>query len=210
MTLFNRPEILLSPPVVSLSNRFENGGTTGALGEPVRGSGGNKDEVFSLPTLFATAPLSDRFSVGLGLFIPFDQVNEYADNWVGRYQLQSISLKTFDIDPAIAYRVSDTLSVGAGIDIQYAHLVRKNAIDFGALCFIAIVPAICPWLALLPESADGKFTADVKSRTEHRIHFSALTTWVTRPHIGFNYRSAIRHNTSGDAKFGSTRGSGTT
>jgi long-chain fatty acid transport protein len=200
MALFNRPEILLSPPVVSLSNRFENGGTTGALGEPARGSGGNKDEVFSLPTLFATAPLSDRFSVGLGLFIPFGQVNEYSDNWVGRYQLQSISLKTFDIDPAIAYRVSDTLSVGAGIDIQYAHLVRKNAIDFGALCFIAIGPAICPGLALLPESADGEFTADVKD-WNIGFNFSALYNVGNSTHIGFNYRSAIRHNFSGDAKF---------
>ena len=200
MTLLNRPEILLGTPIVSLSNSFENGGTTGALGEPAHGSGGNKDEVFTLPSVFATAPLSNRLSVGLGLFIPFGQVNEYADNWVGRYQLQSISLKTFDIDPAIAYRVSDTFSVGAGIDIQYAHLKRKNAIDFGALCFIVIGAVTCPGLGLLPQSADGRFTADAENWNVG-FNLSALYNVGDSTHIGFNYRSAVRHNFSGDANF---------
>jgi long-chain fatty acid transport protein len=85
MTSLNRPEILLSAPIISLSNSFVDGGTRAALGEPAHGSGGNKDEVFPLPSLFAMAPLSNRFSVGLGVFIPFGQVNEYADKWVGRY-----------------------------------------------------------------------------------------------------------------------------
>jgi len=200
MTLLNRPEVLLSLPIISLSNKFEDGGTTGALGEPARGSGGNRDGVFSLPTLFATTPLSNRLNVGVGIFIPFGQVNQYADSWVGRYQLQSISLKTIDIDPAVAYRVSDRLSVGAGLDIQYAHLLRKNAIDFGALCFLLIGPTNCPGLGLIPQSADGKFTADAKNWSVG-FNFSALYHIGDTTHVGLNYRSAVRHDFSGDAVF---------
>jgi long-chain fatty acid transport protein len=200
MTLLDRPEILLAAPVVVLSNKFDDGGSRAPLGGPALGSGGSKDGAFTLPSLFATMPLSGRVTVGLGLFIPFGQVNEYDDNWVGRYQLRSISLKTFDIDPAVAYRVSDTFSVGAGIDIQYAHLKRRNAIDFGSLCFIVSNPAGCPALGLLPQSADGQVNVD----TEHwsvgfnlglHYHLGDAT------HIGISYRSAVHHTFSGNADF---------
>src|ERR1700676_2468728 len=55
MTSLNRPEILLGAPIISLSNGFEDGGTRAALSERAHGSGGNEDEVFPLPSLFATA-----------------------------------------------------------------------------------------------------------------------------------------------------------
>ena len=200
MTLLNRPEIVLVSGFVSISNEFRNAGTTDGLGQPASGSGGIKDELFAVPSLFAAMPLSDRLNVGLGLFTPFGQINKYADDWVGRYQLQSISLKTIDIEPAVAYRVSDTFSLGAGLDIQYAHLVRKNAIDFGALCFATVGPATCPGLGLLPENADGKFTADADDWNVG-FNLSALYHLGDSTHVGLNYRSAVRHNFSGEARF---------
>ena len=95
-------------------------------------------------------------SVGLGLFTPFGQKTEYDDNWVGRYHSQRTSLQTVDIDPVVAYRISDAFSIGAGIDIQYAHLERNNAIDFGSLCFAVIDLATCLTGGLLPGSVDGQ------------------------------------------------------
>ena len=160
MTLLDGAQILVSSGFVLISTSFENKGTTAPLGDPAHGSTGAKDQIFPVPSLFATAPLSNRLTVGLGLFAPFGQANKYASDWVGRYQLQSISLKTIDIDPTIAYRVDDSFSLGAGLDIQYAHLKRKNAIDFGAFCFAVIGPANCSGQGLLPQSQDGQLGVD--------------------------------------------------
>ncbi|HMI95587.1 MAG TPA: outer membrane protein transport protein, partial [Micropepsaceae bacterium] len=200
MTLLHGPEILISSGFVFMSNDFKNGGTTAPLGDPARGSSGNNDQFFAVPSLFATTPLSDRLSVGFGIFNPFGQVNKYADNWVGRYQLQSISLKSIDIDPTIAYRISDAFSIGGGIDIQYAHFKRKSALDFGALCFATIGPANCSGLGLLPQSADGQIAVEAE---DWRVGFnlSALYNFGDSTHIGLNYRSEVRHDFSGDADF---------
>jgi long-chain fatty acid transport protein len=200
MTLLKGPEILVSSGFVSISTSFENKGTSAPLGDPAHGSTGVKDQIFPVPSVFATMPLSNRFSVGLGFFSPFGQANKYAGDWVGRYQLQSISLKTIDIDPTIAYRVSEALSLGAGIDIQYAHLKRKNAIDFGAFCFAVIGPVNCSGLGLLPQSQDGRFGADAEDWSVG-FNLSALYNIGDATHIGLNYRSAVRHDFSGDADF---------
>jgi len=200
MMLLDHPEILAASGIVFPSNRFTNAGSTDLLGGPVRGSTNIKDQVFLLPSLFATAPISDRLHIGLGVFVPYGQINKYDDEWVGRYQLQSISLKTIDIDPTIAYRVTDTLSVGGGIDIEYARLVRKNAIDFGSLCFLIIGPGTCPGLGLLPQGADGRLTADVDDWSVG-YNISALYQPTDGTHVGISYRSAVHHDFSGAARF---------
>jgi long-chain fatty acid transport protein len=200
MILLNGPQILVSSGFVLISTSFENKGTTAPLGDPAHGSTEVKDQFFPVPSVFVTAPLSNRLSIGLGLFAPFGQANNYASDWVGRYQLQDISLKTIDIDPSVAYRVSDTLSLGAGIDIQYAHLKRKNAIDFGALCFAVVGPVTCSGLGLLPQSQDGQFGADAEDWGVG-FNLSALYNLGDMTHVGLNYRSAVRHSLSGDADF---------
>jgi long-chain fatty acid transport protein len=200
MALLDRPQILAASGIIFPSSRFTNAGSTDVMGAAVRGSSATKDQVFPAPSLFATAPISDRIHIGLGIFVPFGQVEKYDDAWVGRYQLQSISLKTIDIDPTIAYRVSDSFSVGGGIDIQYAHLVRKNAIDFGSLCFLVIGPGACPGLGLLPQGADGRLTADVDDWSVG-YNISALYQPTPGTHVGINYRSAVRHDFSGIARF---------
>lgn len=118
MTQFKIAAISLTAPIIFLSSEFQNNGTTAGLGDPARGSNANREQNFSIPSLFAALPLSDRVTVGLGVFAPFGQANTYSDDWIGRYHLQKISLKTVDIDPSIAFRLTDSLSVGAGIDIS--------------------------------------------------------------------------------------------
>ena len=200
MSLLGRPELLMAAGLVLMSNSFDNRGTTDALGSPVQGTRGKKNEVFPVPSLFATLPLPAGFSAGIGIFSPFGQANTYPDDWVGRYQLQRISLRTVDIDPAISYRLDDNLSVGMGVDIQYAHLVRQSALDFGSLCFAAISPGVCQMSGVAPESADGTLTA-----TAHNwnvgFNLGAIYDLNGSTRLGISYRSTLGHDLAGQAAF---------
>jgi long-chain fatty acid transport protein len=200
MTSLQRPEISLTAPIIFASSQFQNSGTTAGLGDPAHGSNGSKKQNFTIPSLFATLPLSDRVTVGLGLFIPFGQANTYPDDWVGRYQLQKTSLETIDIDPAIAYRLTDSLSVGGGIDVQYAHIVRNNALDLGALCIATIGPNPCAGLGLGPQGADGR---QLVTAANWGVGFNIglLYALDDATHVGLNYRSAVRHDLTGTAVF---------
>jgi len=200
MTLLDHAQLVAAAGIIFPSGTFTNGGSSDILGNPMGGSTTVKNQVFPLPSLFATAPISDRLHVGLGLFVPFGQIFKYDEDWVGRYQVQRISLKTIEIDPTIAYRVSKVFSVGGGIDVQYAHLSRANAIDFGSLCFVVIGPGPCPGLGLLPQGADGRLVADVDGWAVG-YNLSALYHPSDATHVGFNYRSAVSHPMSGSASF---------
>jgi long-chain fatty acid transport protein len=200
MSLLERPELLFAAGLAALSHRFDDGGTTDALGNPVRGGEGKNSDVFLVPSMFATLPLSGGFTGGIGIFSPFGQSNTYPDDWVGRYQLQRISLKSVEIDPAIAYRLDDKFAVGAGLDIQYAHLVRQNALDFGSLCFAAISPGACQASGLVPQSADGTLMVATHNWNVG-FNLGAIFNLTGSTRIGISYRSTVGHDLSGHAAF---------
>jgi long-chain fatty acid transport protein len=200
MTSLSRPEIDLAGAMVQMSSHFANGGTTDALGGAALGTSGDKGQNFPVPDFFAVMPLSPRLSLGLGLFSPFGQANNYPTGWVGRYQLQKISLKTVDIDPAIAYRLTSSFSVGGGIDIQYAHFTRSNTLDFGSLCFVSLNPTACTNMGLVPQGADGRLAV---AAADWNVGFNLGVLYDPSPwtHIGLTYRSAVSHDLSGMARF---------
>ena len=200
MMLLDRPEVVNAVGIVFPSTRFSNNGTTDAVGNPMAGSSATNPQPFALPSLFATAPINDVVHVGLGLFSPDGQATKYADDWVGRYQLQHVALKTIDIDPAVAIRLTKTLSIGAGLDVQYAHLARANAIDFGSLCFGALGPGTCSGLGLFPQGADGRLDFALSNwAVGYNLGILFHPTDATR--VGLSYRSSVRHDFSGDARF---------
>ena len=70
---------------------------------------------------------------GLGMFLPFGLSTKYDSTWVGRYHAVKSDLFTIDINPSMAYRVTEKFSVGAGINAQYLKAELSNAIDFGTI-----------------------------------------------------------------------------
>jgi long-chain fatty acid transport protein len=100
------------------------------------GNGGDGGVDHLLPNVYLSQPIfrSPQYgdlTVGIGLSVPFGLETDYRPGWVGRYVALRTKLTTFDIQPTIAYRVFDRLSLGASLDIQYASARLTEAIDFG-------------------------------------------------------------------------------
>lgn len=55
-----------------------------------------------------------RLRLGLGIYTPFGSAISYPDDWIGRYLVQSVDLKTFYIQPTVAYAINEYVSLGAG------------------------------------------------------------------------------------------------
>jgi len=66
--------------------------------------------------------------LGVGLNSPFGLKTDYDSDWIGRYQAIKSEVKTININPSIAYKVSDSLSVGAGLNIQWIEATLTNRI----------------------------------------------------------------------------------
>lgn len=200
MVLLNDPELLSASGFIFPSGSFTDRGTVDAAGLPTQGSSGVSNRPLFVPSVFATVPVSDRFSLGIGVFMPFGQSQRYDGDWVGRYFLTSTSLISVDIDPAVALRVTDNLSVGGGVDVQNARFMRTNAIDFGSLCFGVLGPSSCLGLGLRPEGADGRL-AVTGSDWAVGYNLGAVYQFRESTRVGLSFRSSVRHNFAGDARF---------
>lgn len=93
------------------------------LGLGIQGTKG-EDQVFFTPDLFFVSSLgSERLRVGFGVYSPFGLGRRYEENRIFRDQLNNIELKTVNFNPTIAYKISDTISVGAGLDIFHTQII---------------------------------------------------------------------------------------
>lgn len=78
----------------------------------------------ALPSLFATwaLPNADRASVGLGLYAPFGLATDWPDDAPFFAVADRSELVYLTLHPVVAWKVSDTLSIGGGPTLNQAEL----------------------------------------------------------------------------------------
>ncbi|PVE26506.1 long-chain fatty acid transporter, partial [Enterococcus faecalis] len=62
--------------------------------------------------------INDRLWAGIGVGVPFGLMTEYSDDWIGRFHSTKFDIKTININPSIAFKVNDMLSLGFGVSVQ--------------------------------------------------------------------------------------------
>jgi long-chain fatty acid transport protein len=72
---------------------------------------------FVLPTIYGHGRPIEPLQLGVGVYTAFGLGISWPENWIGRAHTISASLQTVAINPTAAYRLTDELSVGAGVDI---------------------------------------------------------------------------------------------
>ncbi len=72
--------------------------------------------VFLPVELFATDKVNDRVSLGLGITSPFGLSTNWSETSATADVATFSRVKTIDINPDIAYKISDTLSAAVGLD----------------------------------------------------------------------------------------------
>lgn len=93
-------------------------------------NGGNPFATEYVPNVYAVYPFN-HVTFGLGITAPFGLKTEYDDAWIGRFDSIRSELKTVNIAPTIAFDVTDCLTFGIGVDLQYADAKLKKAKLFG-------------------------------------------------------------------------------
>jgi len=185
--------------------RFNDAGSTNVFTAPLGGgNGGNAAAVAAVPNLYLSHQVNDRLFFGLGINPPFGLRTDYDDSWVGRYHADKSELLTINVNPALAFKATDRLSLGAGINIQYADATLTNAIDIGTL---NALPAplggfggAFDALGLVPGASDGY--GKVKGDDISLGYNAGLLFEVDEgTRVGLHYRSSIEHTLEGKADF---------
>ncbi|MHB8833274.1 MAG: OmpP1/FadL family transporter [Desulfobacteria bacterium] len=127
--------------MVGLTYVRENGGEfTGTT--PVDNTTAIKNETqkslnFFIPNMYYTKTnASTGFAYGVGIFAPFGLGQEYnnKDTSIFRNQVTKIDLMTVVVNPTIAFKVNEFLSVGAGVDYMYGKVKynKTPVLPFGS------------------------------------------------------------------------------
>jgi long-chain fatty acid transport protein len=173
MTLLPDSQIVVVGHMIKPKAEF-----SGTVTPNVGGSqGGDAGSWAFVPNLYYAAQLTPAVHVGLGINSPFGLKTEYDPGWMGRYQAIKSDVKTVNVNPSIAYKVSDTFSIGVGLNVQ--------RID-----------------ATLTNFAGPYGTAQMKG-DDYGYGYNLGALWRATPstRIGVSYRSKIDYTLRGDASF---------
>ena len=108
--------------------KAEFSGTVSAPFPVTGGEGGDAGGWALVPNAYFAFRLTPDVHLGVGLNSPFGLKTDYDSDWIGRYQAIKSEVKTININPSIAYKVSESLSVGAGLNIQWIEATLTNRI----------------------------------------------------------------------------------
>lgn len=178
------------------SNNTDQGSTrnifTGIVTTIAAGGGDSDNQIplSAIPHFYAAAPvpaLDDRLWLGIGFSVPFGLSTKYDDDWVGRFDSVKSDLRTYDIQPTIAFAPTDWISVGGGVNIQHARAKLTKAVTNVAF------------------EGDATVKGDDWSTG---YNLGVMLTPMNGTNIGFDYRSKIDHTLKGDILITGVPGAG--
>ncbi len=140
-------------------------------------SGGNPYSPTPVPNLYGVMPIIDNtLWAGIGVGAPFGLASDYGDDWFGRFDSVKTELEVINIAPSLAYKANEWLSIGAGVDIQYADAKLTSAVS--------------------DTLAEGESSLKGNDWSVG-YNVGVLIKPIETTEIGIHYRSAISHELDG-------------
>jgi long-chain fatty acid transport protein len=186
--------------IINSNTDFKGNAEYNLPGSPLDGApidGKKKDDLdltAAVPSGYLSHQYSDKVWFGLGINVPFGLETDYSDGWVGRYHALKSELLTVNINPSIAFRFNDNVSIGFGLNALYADGELTNAIDGGLILASQGAPVV-------PGSRDfdgkQKLTGDDWG---YGFNAGLLLEPTQNTRIGLHYRSEVDLTLDGNAK----------
>jgi long-chain fatty acid transport protein len=132
-------QLVIAGHAIRSSANFSNNDSHSFRGLPTQGNdGGDAGGWAFVPNLYFAKAVNDDVRLGIGINSPFAYKTDYDNGWVGRYQALKTTIKTININPSIAFKISDKISMGLGFSVMRTDAEITNAVDFGTICATAL------------------------------------------------------------------------
>lgn len=192
MTQLQDREVSGGVAAIGPSFKFhDDGSSVGALNGT--GDGGDAGGWAAVPNGYASWAVTKDVYVGIGVGAPFGLKTEYDNPWLGSAQSTMFEVKTYNINPSIAFRVNEKVSLGFGVNWQRveAEYERQAAVVPFRVSPSVVIPAAYMAASHVKLSLDDDAWG---------WNVGALFTLSPSTKVGVAYRSAIKYSTSGDIK----------
>ncbi len=146
------------------------------------------ENVFFVPSAFITHQINDNVWVGVGTFTRFGLGTEFDENWAGRYASYNTAIESYSINPNIAYKFNDYVSVAVGVEFMKVRADLRKKLDASR------------------QNNPSTYGSDVDQRllvngftpgVNAAIHVTPSDQWS----LGFSWRSKMDHKAEGSASY---------
>jgi long-chain fatty acid transport protein len=156
---------------------------------PVFGSQDNNDNWGFPPHFYATYQYSSRLYFGLGVYSPFGLATEFPRNWAGAFNSYDAEVQSININPNVALKLTDQLSIAAGFDAMWFGFNLKQLINPLAQFNLPFPTALAPSVKL--EGGTWGYGFNLAAHYKPCEFFS----------MGLSYRSQVKQAGGLDADF---------
>ena len=138
-----------------------------------------KGKWFPPPFAYVNSQISDSLWFGLGVYMPYGLGVEFDRTWSGRYNSVETEFTALNVNPNIAWKLNDKLSLAVGIDVMYLDVTITRCIR---------------QVEMLLENTADCIDFGVNAALSYKL--------TDDLGVGLVYRSPITEELSGDAKLG--------
>lgn len=143
-----------------------------------------EDQLFTPFNFYLTHQFSEKITGGIGVNNPYGLGTKWDEDWVGRFLAIETEIRTFFFTPAVAYKVSDKLSISVGGIVSYADVLISRKLQSQELALFDTEARI----DLEGDATAFGFTAGVLYKPNDMLSF------------GLSYRSQVEHEFQGTAE----------
>ncbi|MGS2718484.1 OmpP1/FadL family transporter [Eionea flava] len=132
------------------------------------------------PNAYFIMPINHQWQFGLALNSPFATYTDYDDNFIGRFSGLTTKITTINLNPSLAYAISDSLLIGFGVSYQTLDATLSGAVS--------------------PAADDSTLTIEGDSAA-WGYNAGIMLTLADNSRLGLSYRSKVDHDIKGAATF---------
>ena len=151
-----------------------------------------------VPNFYITRQFSPRVAGGVGVFAPYGLVSEWETDFEGRFLGYRSDLKTIYIQPTVAVRFNDKLSLGVGLDFIHSIVDLKQRVDLSTQ---AAAPGVTFASLGIPSGTDFADAHIHGSSNSATLHFGIQVRPMSRVTFGARYLMRSLADIQGEATF---------
>jgi len=174
----NKNQVIASMTYLRLN--INSDGAAGRLyGNNVNGGDSKAGSDNFIPAFYLATPINDKTTFNFSVTSPFGLATKYDSNWAGKYYAVKSQISTVNFNPSLSHKLTDKLSIGAGVVAQYYQSTLTKMASNGYV------------------EAAGKQSGDDWG---YGYNLGASYKFNDQLKVGVGYRSKIDHNISGKVK----------
>jgi long-chain fatty acid transport protein len=135
----------------------------------------------------------NRVALGLGLFVPYGLTTEWPDTSEARFLGYRSDIRAIYLQPTVAIQISHRVSVGAGLDVDFAHVQLRQRVDLSSQLVAPGVTFAALGIAAGTDFADANLDGNATKLGFHVGIAAKVTDWLdmgarylSRQSVSFN------------------------